>query len=201
MTLGSLTQTYTGGQLAASATTDASYSVSVDFTYNGSSIAPTNAGSYAVIGTINDPNYQGSSAGTFTINKANASITLSDLSQTYSGFPRGATAVTSPLDLTVDLLYDGSPTEPINAGTYAVTATIDDINYVGTAFSVFTINPATALITITNTTQNFDGSPKPVTVTTTPLSVPISITYDNSATVPAAAGSYNVSVVVTDLTI
>lgn len=39
-------------------------------TYNGSATPPTNAGSYAVIATITDPNYTGNTAGTFVIAKA-----------------------------------------------------------------------------------------------------------------------------------
>jgi hypothetical protein len=42
----------------------------VNITYNGSANAPTNAGSYTVIGTINDANYQGSATNTLVINDA-----------------------------------------------------------------------------------------------------------------------------------
>jgi catalase (peroxidase I) len=42
----------------------------VNITYNGSASAPTNAGSYTVIGTITDANYQGSATNTLVINNA-----------------------------------------------------------------------------------------------------------------------------------
>ena len=64
--LGSLSPTYTGSPKAATATTSPA-GLAVSFTYDGSSTAPTNAGSYAVVGTINDLNYQGSASGTLVI--------------------------------------------------------------------------------------------------------------------------------------
>ncbi|MGA9061102.1 MAG: Ig-like domain repeat protein [Terracidiphilus sp.] len=74
VTLGGLSQTYTGSALSATATTNPT-GLTVTFTYNGSSTPPTAAGSYAVVGTVNDPNYQGTAAGTMTIAKATATVT------------------------------------------------------------------------------------------------------------------------------
>jgi hypothetical protein len=74
VTLGSLSQIYTGSPLAATATTTPS-GLTVNFTYNGSSTAPTTVGSYAVVGTINDINHQGSSSNTLVISKATPAIT------------------------------------------------------------------------------------------------------------------------------
>src|SRR5207249_3811297 len=51
--------------------------LSVSFTYNGSQTPPTNAGSYTVVGTINDANYQGSATGTLTINQAATATAVS----------------------------------------------------------------------------------------------------------------------------
>ena len=67
VTLGSLTHTYDGTAKTATATTDPA-GLSVDLTYDGSSTAPVNAGSYAVVGTIVDDNYEGSASGTLVIN-------------------------------------------------------------------------------------------------------------------------------------
>lgn len=64
--LGSLSQTYTGSPLRATATTNPG-GLTVNFTYNGSETAPVNEGSYTVIGTIADENYQGSGTGTLVI--------------------------------------------------------------------------------------------------------------------------------------
>ena len=45
------------------------------FTYNGSSTPPSAVGQYAVTATIDDSNYQGSSTGTLTVNRADFGIT------------------------------------------------------------------------------------------------------------------------------
>ena len=127
ITLGSLSQTYTGLAEPATATTIPS-GLTVSFTYNGSATVPTNAGSYTVIGTINDANYQGSATGTMVIAQASGSITLGSLSQTYTGLAEPATATTTPSGLTVTFTYNGSANVPTNAGSYTVIGTINNAN-------------------------------------------------------------------------
>ena len=78
VTLGNLAQTYTGSPLAATATTVPS-GLTVILTYDGSTIAPTAPESYAVVATISDANYQGSTTGTLVISKATATVTLNGL--------------------------------------------------------------------------------------------------------------------------
>ena len=53
----------------------------VAVTYNGSATPPTNAGSYTVVATLTDPNYQGSATGTLVITKADQTITLTGVPQ------------------------------------------------------------------------------------------------------------------------
>ena len=74
--------------------------------------APTNAGTYAVKATVNDNNYEGTATGTLVIEKAQATLNLSDLSQTYNGNPRQATVATVPAGLNVDVTYDGNAQAP-----------------------------------------------------------------------------------------
>ncbi|WP_165585856.1 MBG domain-containing protein, partial [Pedobacter nototheniae] len=65
-----------------------------------------------------------------TVNKATASITLSNLAQIYNGTAKSATAVTTPAGLSgVSLSYNGSATVPTSAGTYAVVASLNNANY------------------------------------------------------------------------
>ena len=167
-------------------------------TYNGSSSAPTNAGSYTVVATVNDANYAGSASGSLQVGKASASVTLSGLSHTYDGSSKSATASTTPSGLTVDLTYDGSASSPTNAGTYAVVGTINDANYSGSASDTLEISKATATVQISDLSQIYDGLPKPVTVTTTPSGLSVSLTYDGSATAPSAVGTYPLAATVTD---
>ena len=54
------------------------------------------------------------------------------------------------------------------------------------------------MVQISNLSQVYDGSSKPVTVVTSPSGLSVSVTYDGSATVPSAVGAYAVDATVTD---
>jgi hypothetical protein len=197
VTLGSLSQTYTGSALAATATT-APTSLTVNFTYNGNSTAPTAAGSYTVVGTISDSNYQGSNTGTLVIGKATAGVTLGSLSQTYTGSALAATATTAPTSLTVNFTYNGSSTAPTAAGSYTVVGTISDSNYQGSNTGTLVIGKATAAVTLGSLSQTYTGSALAATATTVPTSLTVNFTYNGSSTAPTAAGSYTVVGTISD---
>jgi hypothetical protein len=65
-TLGNLVQAFNGAARTATATT-APTNLTVNLTYNGSAIAPTNPGLYTVIGTISDATFQGVVTNSFVI--------------------------------------------------------------------------------------------------------------------------------------
>ncbi len=133
VTLANLTQTYTGSPLSPSATTSPA---SLVFTWTG---APqTNAGSYPVTATVNEQNYEGSASGTFVIKPKPATVSLSNLSRTYTGSPLSPTVTSTPAGLSFALT--GAP--QTNAGSYPVTATITNPNYSGTAAGTFVIAKA-----------------------------------------------------------
>ena len=75
LTLGGLAQMYNGSPRAASATTSPA-ALPVVFTYAGSSIVPTNAGTYSVIGTVIHANYTAVIAGTLVVAQAAQTITF-----------------------------------------------------------------------------------------------------------------------------
>jgi hypothetical protein len=77
--LGNLNQLYTGSAINVTASTMPP-GLKVNLTYNGSPLAPTNAGSYTVIGTISDPNYYGSATNTLVIGLPPQSFTASNTS-------------------------------------------------------------------------------------------------------------------------
>src|SRR4029077_8864957 len=80
VTLGGLTQGYTGSALTPTATT---VPAGLAVTWTG---APqTNAGSYAVTATIADANYTGAASGTFDITKAAATVTVTVDNKVYDG--------------------------------------------------------------------------------------------------------------------
>ncbi|MBK5290128.1 MAG: S8 family serine peptidase [Acidobacteriia bacterium] len=184
--LSNLTQTYTGNQLTPAAST----------TPPGLSIAWTNApqatpGSYQAVATVNDQNYQGLANGTFTINKAQASVVLDNLTQTNTGSALTPSATTTPPGLAIT--WTNAP--QTQAGTYAVTATVNDLNYQGSASGTFTItNGAPATVVLGNMTQAYTGNALTPSATTTPPG--LAITWTNAPR--TQAGSYAVTATVND---
>jgi hypothetical protein len=142
VTLNGLAQTYDGTPRVVTATTVPG-GLSVGMTYNGSGTAPTTAGSYAVTGTVSDAMYQGSAAGTLVVAKATAGVALGGLSHFHDGSPKSATVTTDPLGLSVAVTYDGSGSAPSAVGSYAVTATVVEVNYSGSAAGTLTISEMT----------------------------------------------------------
>jgi pectin methylesterase-like acyl-CoA thioesterase len=142
VSLAGLSQTYTGSPVGVSVITEPA-NLSVEVTYNGDTTQPVNVGSYEVVATVTQPGYEGTTAtGTLVINKANAAITLGNLSQTFDGTPKAVSVATEPAGINVAVTYNGSATAPVEAGTYAVTATVNDANYEGSASATLTINEA-----------------------------------------------------------
>ena len=145
-TAGTLSQTYDGSVKTVATTTTPS-GLTVDPSFTGT---PKDAGSYPVTATINDTNYQGSASGTLVIGKATATMTFTagTLSQTYDGSVKTVATTTTPSGLTVDPSFTGTPKD---AGSYPVTATINDTNYQGSASGTLVILKAAATTSFTST--------------------------------------------------
>jgi methyl coenzyme M reductase subunit C-like uncharacterized protein (methanogenesis marker protein 7) len=197
VTLSGLVQTYDGTEKPVTVTTDPA-GLAVTTTYDGLATIPTDAGTYAVVATVVDANYEGTASDNLVIQKATATVTLSGLVQTYDGTEKPVTVTTDPAGLAVTTTYDGLATIPTDAGTYAVVATVVDANYEGTASDNLVIQKATATVTLSGLVQTYDGTEKPVTVTTDPAGLAVTTTYDGLATIPTDAGTYAVVATVVD---
>ncbi|MGA2619859.1 MAG: MBG domain-containing protein [Thermoguttaceae bacterium] len=162
--LGNLNQTYDGSPRSATATSTAPGFSSFRFTYNGSPIAPTAAGSYNVICTLVNDKYEGRATGTLVISKPSPGITppplfqpnktatvwLGNLNQTYNGSPRSATATSSAGGISrFDFTYNGSPIAPRAAGSYNVACKLANTNYQGSATGTLVISKASSTTTLT----------------------------------------------------
>jgi Flp pilus assembly pilin Flp len=105
----SLSQTYNGLPRQVTATTTPAgrpYTV----TYNGSLTAPTNVGSYAVVATLNDPDYQATTSGTLVVTQAISSVSVDAKTVSASN----GTLVT----LTASVYASGTlPIPAVNEGT------------------------------------------------------------------------------------
>jgi hypothetical protein len=141
VTLGSLTPTYTGSALAATATTNPT-GLTVTFTYNGSSTVPTAAGSYTVVGTITDANYQGSNTGTLVIGKATLTISANNASRVYG---------------TANPTFAGSVTGQQNGDTFTESFSTSAI--ITSQVSTYSIVPAATGTNLSDYTQSIaDGT-------------------------------------------
>ncbi|RPJ33947.1 MAG: hypothetical protein EHM17_08445 [Verrucomicrobiaceae bacterium] len=74
-----------------------------------------------------------------TVNPLAATVTLSNLIQTYDGNSKTVSVTTDPAGLACAVTYDGLPDEPADAGSYAVVATITNPNYQGSASDTLVI--------------------------------------------------------------
>ena len=197
VSLSNLSQTYDGAPKTATATT-APTGLAVAVTYAGSYVAPSNAGSYAVVATVVEAGYSGGATGTLTIAKAAAGVTLTNLVQTYDGTARPAAAVCVPA-VSYALTYDGSPAAPTNAGSYTVLAAVTDANYQGGATGTLVVAKAEADVSFDTLTAYYDGTGQAAAVSTVPADLAVALTYDGSAVPPAAVGSYVVAATVDEV--
>ena len=190
VTLGSLVQTYTGSALSATATTVPS-ALPVTFTYNGSATAPTAVGSYAVVATVNSPNYIGTASGTLVISQATPVVTLSvspasaTVSQTVTmtatvtpvpgtptgtvSFMNGTTALgTATLSTTGTAVLASST---LASGAYAVNAVYSgNVNLKTTSTTTSALAVADFTLTATSPTLTMSyGKTGSTTITITPI--------------------------------
>ncbi|MDQ3710772.1 MAG: Ig-like domain repeat protein [Acidobacteriota bacterium] len=173
-------------------------------TYNGLNNAPSDAGTYNVVGSFaGNSNYESASrTNTITINKAVPTVSVTGGTFTYDGQSHSASGTVTGIggaDLgAVTITYNGSSDAPVNAGSYNVLGSFaGSNNYEATTGSnTITINKATPVITVTGGTFTYDGQPHGSTGTVTgipgeSLGSP-TITYNGSSSVPVNAGTYNV---------
>jgi trimeric autotransporter adhesin len=97
---------------------------------------------------------------TFTIAKADATLTLGELDKTYNGSPQGVDVTTTPSGLSgLSVSYDGGATPPTNAGAYTVVATLDNPNYAASdAPGTLTIAPKELTASFTAESKVYDGT-------------------------------------------
>src|SRR5207302_120259 len=138
--------------------------------YSGSSTVPTNAGTYAITADFTPTdatNYNsltGASAGSFIIQKATPTLSVTNSPDTYDGSAQAASVSGSVPGTVSNVKYNGSVTVPTNAGTYAITADFtpnDTVNYnslSGAAAGDFVIQKASLTGTPNAVSKTYDGT-------------------------------------------
>lgn len=200
ITLSNTTAVYDGTAKYVTVTIDPSWLPAlISYKKDGYEVSdPTEAGVYNVTAVIDDATYSGLATGTLTIAKATATIHFENLVHTYDGEEKWADITTTPEGLYVRTVYSQNNEEVsvYNAGTYELTATIQDNNYQGTAVKTFTINKASAILGVSGLEYVYDGTAKTVTVTSDPADLEaVSVTFRQNGNIiaqPVNAGSYEV---------
>ncbi|HVU24146.1 MAG TPA: chitobiase/beta-hexosaminidase C-terminal domain-containing protein [Opitutus sp.] len=101
-------------------------------------VTTADAGDYTVV-VSNSAGSATSDGATLAVDKADAAVTFGATVFTYDGAPHPVDVTTTPAGLAVEIAYDGSATPPTLPGTYAVTATIADPDYAGSATGTLAI--------------------------------------------------------------
>jgi hypothetical protein len=173
-------------------------------TYNGSPDAPTLPGAYTVEASFaGNANYTaGSVTATLTITKSVVDIQINVNDVTYNGSPFAAGVIVSGVDPDFfppdSVTYNGSPDNPVDAGTYTVVATFNGtaIYESATATKTFTIHQATPTVTVTGGTFTYNGQPHQASgfvtgVADASLGTP-TFTYNGNSQPPVTVGTYEV---------
>jgi hypothetical protein len=92
-----------------------------------------------VVGTVNDPNYNGTQTGTLVVNQAIAVVTVTSIAVVFDGTAKSAPVATTPANLNVVVTYNSAATTPVSPGVYNVVAIVSDGNYTGSGIGTVTI--------------------------------------------------------------
>lgn len=148
VSLGSLSQTYDGTAKSVTAATTPG-GLSVTITYNGSTTAPVNAGTYTVAATVTDPRYSGSASGTLVTAKATPVVTWNTPAAITSGTALSISQLNASANVAGSFIYTpaaGSVPTVGNNTLLVAFAPDDTINYTGASASVtLTVNAAPTL--------------------------------------------------------
>lgn len=201
----SLHAVYDGAAHAALASTSPS-GLTLVYTYNGNNTAPTQAGSYVVVATIDAGNpanapYVGSASAILTIDKATGTVGFAPLTGAY-GSVHAVTATLSPVDANSTCsAVAGVPAQNAAVGVYSVSASCTSDNYAASGTASYAVTPAAAGntgITLTGGSFVYDGASHAATVAN-PNAVAYALSYDTgNGSAPINAGNWTATLTVTD---
>jgi hypothetical protein len=164
--------------------------------FNTSATSGSPVGTYPVqVSGVSSSNYSiVFAAGSLSVMPATASVMLVGLNQIYNGTARVVTANTIPEGLNVNLNYAGSANAPTNVGSYELTGTITELNYVGATTNTLVIAPH-PLSVVAQSTSRMVGLTNPVftgNITGVQSGDNLTATYSSAATVDSPVGDYSI---------
>jgi hypothetical protein len=160
-----------------------------------------------VVATINDANYTGSNTATLTIGTATNAINFPAIvtitngqsliltASSVSGLPVRYASLSTNVSITGNVLT------ALHNGSASVVATAGDSNWETVSMTNMVTIKSGATISIAGTNATYTGTAKPVTVTTVPPNLALTVTYTGiggttygpSISSPTNVGSYNVA--------
>ena len=148
-------------------------------------------------------NYTGSASGTLVIAKAVPVLTWNAPAAITAGVALGATQLDATASVPGSFAYTPAAGTVLKAGAgqalSAVFTPTDAVDYTsGTVTTTITVKPGTASVVLSDLVQPYTGQPLPVTATTIPAGLAVSLTYNGSATAPTYPGTYAVVATITD---
>lgn len=200
--LGGLSGVYDGAAKPVSISTQPA-GLNILVSYDGLSDAPSGAGTYQVVATVDDPVYAGSASGTLTITKAAPSVTWATPADIVFGTALSAAQLNATANVPGAFAYSpaAGTALPVGSGLplSVVFTPADTANYTtATASTSINVGKAPAGVVLSNLTATYDGAAKSVSVTTAPAGLDVVVTYDGSELPPTAAGTYAVVATVND---
>lgn len=175
----------TDGVVSGTPTTAGTFSFTIRATENGCSRSATRAYALSVV------------AGSQTIAfGALDAKTFGEIPFALNGSSTSGLAVAYSSSNTAVATVNGSTVTIIGAGSTTITASqTGNGNYdaAGSVAQTLVVNKATASISLSGLSQNYDGTPKAAVAATVPAGLAgVSITYNGSVAVPSDAGNYAV---------
>ena len=172
-------QIYDGGGRTVTATTMPA-GLTVSITYNGSASAPTNVGTYAVTGTVNDVMYQGIATGSMVVAKADQSITFPPIDDQLTT-NRVHLAATASSGLSVSFAVGSGPAT-ITGGTNVTFSGTGMVRIVASQVGNSNWNPAPQVTNAFNVSEAYSVIVSNLLVVQRPGTKLVDITYDVSCT-------------------
>ncbi len=196
VTLSNLVRTYNGQPQAVSATT-AVIGLPVIVTYAGESVAPIDAGNYAVQAVINHPNYAGSASGTLTIGQATPVLTWQTPAAIVYGTALDSSQLNADAGLPGTYGYEPAAGVVLATGEHELTVTFtpaDSTNYTTvTRTQTLEVDRATPVITWIPEGPLVDGDALDDRVLNAQTAVAGTFTYTPAAGTVLAPGEHTVT--------
>ena len=169
----------------------------VNVLYNGVSAPPITVGTYNVVATIADSNYTGVNSTIYTITRGSPQIVFTNIKGVYSTpFVPGITVIPNSASYPyLTYSYNNKVVTPVNAGEYALTATINDTLWYAVSTTTIEIDKLTLSTCFTGLIQPYTGVPMRPSLYTNPGFLTIKYSY-SSVDEPSSFGVYSISGVI-----